>query len=101
MNRDTLLALLLANHNEDLLHSPEGGDGAHVCQVWEDGEITSQKAGYLLHQRHLHTLSVPHPELVANPLPLPLAMYNHQCVCIPFAIYDQVKALLWGVPQPA
>lgn len=105
MDRTALLALLLANHNEDLTRNPEGGDGAHVFQVWEDGEMTLTKAGSLYGQRGLHMIQSGHPELRANPLDFgPTAYKNsagHSRVCIPFALEPQVVELIWGVRTEA
>ena len=41
---------LIAKHNKPELAKQAG----HVTQVWDDGEVTSQKAGDLLWQRTLH-----------------------------------------------
>lgn len=52
---------LLAFHRPGLIQKPEGGDGAHVCEVWEDGEITLTKGGSLFGQRGLHQILPPLP----------------------------------------
>lgn len=55
MNRTQALArigdMIRLAHNPALAQQ-EG----HVYQIWDDGEITSQKAGALLNQRILHML---------------------------------------------
>lgn len=48
-------AFLLSVHDEKLNDNCE--HGAHVLQVWNDGEITSTKGGELFLQRTLHLLN--------------------------------------------
>lgn len=50
---------VLAEHQltRDYVRSAEYGYGRHVNQIWDDGEITSQKAGPLLDQRTLHMMA--------------------------------------------
>lgn len=40
-------------------------DVGHACELWDDGEVTSTKAGDLYMQRRLHMIEFP---MVANPL---------------------------------
>lgn len=82
MNRAELQQLLVENHNPELLRQR-----GMVTQVWDDGEVTCQKSGPLLHMRSLHQFVPPHPDLAANPLVLPLAMYDHHCVCVSYEWY--------------
>lgn len=97
MDRDALLAFLLANHKPELLEHPEGGDGAHVFQVWEDGEFTLQKGGSLLGMRNLHMISYPHPELKLNPMELPMKGHaTHSYVVVSFELERQLHEMIWG-----
>lgn len=45
---------------------------SHVLQVWEDGEITSQKCGDLLWHRNLHCMEYGHREKR-----IPLSSFPH------------------------
>lgn len=49
------LRLFIAARNNPELAKPPG----MVYQIWEDGEITLQKSGYLLWQRSLHSIQYP------------------------------------------
>jgi hypothetical protein len=68
--RDELDALVRASHNPAL-----AGEDGHVYQIWNDGELTSQKAGRLLWQRTLHTLCYPLAPKVSFPMP---TVYSHK-----------------------
>jgi len=52
-----------------------------VCQIWEDGEITLQKSGELMHRRSLHCIRPGKSISVALEL-MPVQMYNHGCAFI-------------------
>jgi hypothetical protein len=54
MNIEGIKALIALHHKPDLAKQ----DGM-VYQVWEDGEVTLQKAGPLLWQRSLHMIEPP------------------------------------------
>lgn len=56
---DHIKTVLAAYHKPHLISSPEGGDGAHVCEIWEDGEVTLTKAGSLYGLRSLHMIAPP------------------------------------------
>lgn len=59
------------------LHNPEHAKKhGHVYQVWEDGEITLQKAGDLLWMRTLHTI-VPPCQYRVTPIVLPERYGEH------------------------
>lgn len=52
-------------------HDPEAPkQPGHVQQIWEDGEITSQKGGELLWQRTLHCWRPPITGIVKAELPV-------------------------------
>jgi hypothetical protein len=95
--REELLNLLLSNHNDKLYREPEGGDGSHVAEIWEDGEFTLTKGGSLLGQRSLHCISPGHPLLAKQPLDLPTKKNyaGHNSVAVPFDVAQQVEAMLW------
>lgn len=84
MDRSTLQKMLVEHHDPELLKDMGG-----VLQVWEDGEVTHQKAGDLLHMRGLHQFRAPRFDLRNNPLTLPLSMYDHHCVCLPYEWYKE------------
>lgn len=94
--RATLMADLIAAHQPDLITRPEGGDGKHVAQIWEDGEFTLQKGGSLFGARHLHCIRGAHPDLIDAPMDLPLPMYKHKCVVVPFEFAQEWVTKLWG-----
>lgn len=53
---------LLSEHGisaEDAADPDKYGHGEHITMIWDDGEITSQKAGSLLWQRTLHQFERP------------------------------------------
>ena len=50
---EKIIAAMKKAHNLELIKQ------THVHQLWEDGELTIQKAGELLGQRNLHCLSFP------------------------------------------
>jgi hypothetical protein len=47
-------------------------EGSHVCQIWEDGEVTMTKAGSLYGQRRCSVISV------GTGLSLPFDMFPHR-----------------------
>lgn len=57
------------------LHQPElAKRPGHVYQIWEDGEITSQKGGDLLWERTLHSLV---SGIFGLSLPMPVQFHSH------------------------
>ena len=76
MSKATFLAAARAAHVEGLEK-----EQIMLCQLWEDGEVTYQKAGPLLHQRSLHCIEPGK----ANSVPItdmPVQMYSHGCAFI-------------------
>lgn len=61
-------------------HNPElAKKSGMLIQIWQDGEITSQKCGELLHQRTLHCL-IPRINDLSKHVPkesMPEQMYNN------------------------
>jgi len=84
MNQQELAAALIAAHDPSLLDR-EG----HVCQVWEDGELTLQKSGSLLGQRTLHMIRGGKVGLVMD---LPMKNHNasHCYVCVDMKVGEQL-----------
>ena len=54
----------------------------YVCQIWEDGEVTLQKSGDLMHKRNLHMIGMGHPTLAAPIEQMPVQMYGHGCAFV-------------------
>jgi hypothetical protein len=93
MDKNAIRDELLSYHHPEFLEIPEGGDGAHVCQVWEDGEVTSTKGGSLLGQRRMIMIVPPTP--VALPVDLmPHRSGDHGCVVCRYADYEKVRAVI-------
>ncbi len=59
---------------------------SHVYQIWEDGELTIQKAGPLLWARNLHMLSFPLPGV---DLTLPHRTSKHRYATLRFKVEDE------------
>ena len=56
LNQSEVRTTLEQYHHPEFIQNPEGGDHHHVCQVWEDGEVTLTKGGSLWGQRNLHMI---------------------------------------------
>jgi len=83
----TVEELVTANHDQAL----EQKDG-HVCQIWEDGEITLQKSGDLLWQRNLHSII---PGKTGLNIPMPIKIENHSYACVTSVeVAHQIRALM-------
>jgi hypothetical protein len=69
-------------------------EGGHVCQIWEDGEVTMTKAGSLFNQRRLITISA------GTDQALPVEMFPHRnskhgCIFSSYDAYeDKLKIVL-------
>ena len=63
-------------------------DGEHVIQLWEDGEITTQKGGGLMWQRILHALSWPLVSAKEHCIQMPVAYNIHS-----YALVSHEQAL--------
>lgn len=84
---------LLAYHCPELIAAPEGGDGNHVCEIWEDGEVTLTKGGSLYGMRNLHMIESPY----CRALPLeamPMNNGKHGCVVVRYADHETVRELI-------
>jgi hypothetical protein len=76
MSKESFLKLVGMHHVPDL-----DKQGGMVCQIWEDGEVTLQKSGPLMHQRSLHCIR-PGRDLAVPIASMPLQMYTHGCAFI-------------------
>ncbi len=76
-------------------HDPKLADEDMVTMVWNDGEITAQKAGELLWQRTLHQLYPPLEPAVSISMP---CLYNSKkCTSFAFVTDDaalQIRSLM-------
>lgn len=89
----TFKDLLMPYHHPEFITTPESGDGGHVCQVWEDGEVTLSKGGSLWLQRSMHMIEPGR----AKALPIdefPRQMWGHGCVIVKFDDYPAVQQLI-------
>lgn len=76
MSKETFLAQAFTAHVPDLDKKP-----GMVCQLWEDGEVTLQKCGELMHRRGLHMIQS--GKSVSVPVEaMPVQMYGHGCVFV-------------------
>jgi len=85
----TLLELrdFILDRNDDELAKSDG----HVCQVWEDGEISLQKSGDLLWRRNLHTMKLGFVQSV--PLDaFPFVSGNHAYAFVTKDGADEIRA---------
>lgn len=96
--------LLAQYHHPEFVSKPEGGDGAHVCEVWEDGEITLTKGGSLYLQRNLHCIVPPFDKsLPLEDMPRLNGSRTHGNVVVKYeerAIVRQIIADALGVEDP-
>ncbi len=80
-------------HHPELITNPEGGDGNHVCQIWEDGEVTLTKGGSLYGQRNLHMIEFGHG--MGLPLDvMPMTNSKHGYVVVRYADHKAVRDLI-------
>ena len=90
---DTLAALIAASHNAQL--ATEHG---MVTQIWNDGEITSQKRGDLLWRRSLHQHYPPLPGVDVS-MPLRHATNSYAIVSVKDALRIRIAmSTLTGSP---
>ena len=87
MNRDSIIARLVELNDE----SAKAHD--HVCQVYEDGELTMQKGGALLGQRNLHCINEGVPARLP-PKWFPNVTSDHGFIWVSYANKDSALAFI-------
>ncbi len=93
MTYTKLAALLARYHHPELIANPEGGDGMHVCEIWEDGEVTLTKGGSLYGQRNLHMIECGLPRGLPVDV-MPMRRGSHGNVVVRYADHETVRNII-------